>query len=102
MLKTNQFSIQECVDKVLNLLVEKGVVPKDIYSDVKELFVPSRKLEAIKTEAEKLPSLAINEVDLQWIQVLSEGWATPLSGFMTEKEYLQCLHFGCLLDGTFS
>ena len=30
--------------------------------------------------------------------MLSEGWATPLTGFMREKEYLQCLHFGCLLD----
>ena len=32
-------------------------------------------------------------------QVLAEGWATPLDGFMREKEYLQCLHFGCLLSG---
>ena len=31
-------------------------------------------------------------------QVLSEGWATPLTGFMREREYLQCLHFGSLLD----
>ena len=38
-------------------------------------------------------------MDLQWIQVLSEGWATPLSGFMRETEYLQCLHFGCLMKG---
>ena len=33
------------------------------------------------------------------LQVLAEGWATPLTGFMREREYLQCLHFGCLLDG---
>jgi len=33
--------------------------------------------------------------------VLSEGWATPLSGFMRETEYLQCLHFGCLMKGNF-
>ena len=32
------------------------------------------------------------------IQVLSEGWATPLTGFMREREYLQCLHFGSLHD----
>ena len=36
---------------------------------------------------------------MQWVQVLAEGWATPLSGFMREREYLQCQHFGCLLDG---
>ena len=33
------------------------------------------------------------------MQVLSEGWATPLNGFMREREYLQCQHFGLLLDG---
>ena len=33
------------------------------------------------------------------MQVLSEGWATPLTGFMREREYLQCLYFGSLLDG---
>ena len=31
--------------------------------------------------------------------ISAEGWATPLSGFMSECEYLQCLHFGDLLDG---
>ena len=31
-------------------------------------------------------------------QVLAEGWASPLKGFMCEEEYLQCLHFNCLLD----
>ena len=32
-------------------------------------------------------------------QVLTEGWATPLTGFMREREFLQCQHFGCLMDG---
>jgi len=39
-------------------------------------------------------------VDLEWAQVLSEGWAAPLTGFMTERQYLQCQHFGYLLTGT--
>jgi len=30
--------------------------------------------------------------------VLAEGWATPLDGFMRERQYLQALHFGQLLD----
>lgn len=40
-------------------------------------------------EANSLPSLEITEVELQWVQVLSEGWAYPLKGFMREDEYLQ-------------
>jgi len=38
-------------------------------------------------------------LDLQWVQVLAEGWASPLKGFMREREFLQVLHFGNLLDG---
>jgi hypothetical protein len=48
-----------------------------------------------------LPSLVM--IPLLWsflymLQVLGEGWAHPLTGFMGEKEYLQCQHFNCLLD----
>jgi 3'-phosphoadenosine 5'-phosphosulfate synthase len=35
--------------------------------------------------------LEINELDLQWVQVLSEGWATPLTGFMREDQFLQVI-----------
>ncbi len=54
------------------------------------------------SEAETLPKLNITKLDCQWLQVLSEGWATPLSGFMREREFLQCQHFGCLQDGCVS
>ena len=30
--------------------------------------------------------------------MLSEGWASPLTGFMREKELLRCMHFATLLD----
>lgn len=34
------------------------------------------------------------------LQVLSEGWASPLKGFMREDEFLQTLHFNCIfVDG---
>lgn len=42
-----------------------------------------------RMEAETLPALEITKIDLQWVQVLSEGWASPLRGFMREREYLQ-------------
>jgi len=43
--------------------------------------------------------VCVLQLDLQWVQVLAEGWATPLTGFMREREFLQSQHFGCLLDG---
>lgn len=33
---------------------------------------------------------------MEWVHVLSEGWASPLSGFMRESEFLQTLHFNSI------
>lgn len=54
-------------------------------------------------EASKLPKIRLSTVDLQWVHVLSEGWASPLRGFMRESEFLQTLHFNSLRlhDGSF-
>lgn len=53
------------------------------------MFVPENAIEKTKAEALLLPRLDIGKIDLQWVQVLAEGWAAPLGGFMTEEEYLQ-------------
>lgn len=66
---------------------------------VGELFVDVNAYDEVKKEAESLPSVEITKLDRQWVQVLSEGWASPLRGFMTETQYLQSQHFACLLDG---
>lgn len=63
-----------------------------------ELFVQPHRLTAAREEASSLPQLAMTKLDTQWLQILSEGWASPLTGFMRERELLQCLHFGTLLD----
>ncbi|XP_020241443.1 LOW QUALITY PROTEIN: ATP sulfurylase 1, chloroplastic-like [Asparagus officinalis] len=34
--------------------------------------------------------------NLEWAHVLSEGWASPLNGFMRESEFLQTLHFNSI------
>ena len=59
---------------------------------VVELFVPQHRIAAVKSEAESLPSVELSQLDLQWVQVLSEGWASPLRGFMREDDYLDCMH----------
>eukprot|EP00448_Togula_jolla_P009511 CAMPEP_0170615572 /NCGR_PEP_ID=MMETSP0224-20130122/25411_1 /TAXON_ID=285029 /ORGANISM="Togula jolla, Strain CCCM 725" /LENGTH=651 /DNA_ID=CAMNT_0010941317 /DNA_START=1 /DNA_END=1956 /DNA_ORIENTATION=+ len=43
--------------------------------------------------------LRLSEEELQWVQVLAEGWASPLDGFMTEKQLLQSLHYEHILVG---
>ena len=66
---------------------------------VPELFVPEDKLASVLREVTDLPKLDITKLDLEWIQILSEGWATPLRGFMSKKQYLQTLHFNHLSEG---
>uniref|UniRef100_A0A8D2QV21 3'-phosphoadenosine 5'-phosphosulfate synthase 2 n=3 Tax=Zosterops TaxID=36298 RepID=A0A8D2QV21_ZOSLA len=97
-LKTNVASVSECIQQVVELLQAQNIVPQGSVKDVLELFVPEDKLSSVRAEAEKLPAVEITKLDLQWVQVLSEGWATPLTGFMREAEYLQVLHFGTLLN----
>ncbi|KTG46953.1 hypothetical protein cypCar_00001359 [Cyprinus carpio] len=98
-LKTDSCNVNECIQQLLDLLQERDIVPVDASYEVKELYVHENKLDLAKADAETLPAAEITKVDMQWVQVLAEGWATPLNGFMREREYLQCLHFNCLLDG---
>ncbi|XP_028394128.1 bifunctional 3'-phosphoadenosine 5'-phosphosulfate synthase 1-like isoform X2 [Dendronephthya gigantea] len=98
-LKAGETSVNECVQKIVDLLTEKEILPSTIVKEVQELFVAQNEVEMKMKEARKLPEVKLTKLDRQWIQVLSEGWATPLKGFMREDEYLQCLHFGVLLKG---
>ncbi|XP_039123097.1 ATP sulfurylase 2-like [Dioscorea cayenensis subsp. rotundata] len=61
-----------------------------------ELVVPEMERAGRKTEAEAMPKVRIGRVDLEWVHVVSEGWASPLRGFMREDQYLQSLHFNSL------
>lgn len=61
-----------------------------------QLFVPESERESRLKAAAELPRIVLSEIDLQWVHVLSEGWASPLKGFMREAEFLQTLHFNSL------
>ncbi|TVU45093.1 hypothetical protein EJB05_04566 [Eragrostis curvula] len=52
---------------------------------------------ALRREAAALPHrVRLGRVDKEWVHVLSEGWASPLRGFMREAEFLQALHFNAI------
>ena len=42
--------------------------------------MPESDLATKKKEAETLKSVEISRLSLQWLQVLAEGWASPMSG----------------------
>ncbi|XP_073970867.1 3'-phosphoadenosine 5'-phosphosulfate synthase isoform X2 [Rhodnius prolixus] len=99
-LKTVECTIEECSMQVVKLLQQQGIIPTSTTenSHIKELYIPDNRLESALAEAKKYPTLEIGEVDLQWVQVLAEGWAAPLTGFMTEDQFLKVIHFNCLRD----
>lgn len=96
--KSGEDSIDTCVSKVIKTLDDNGVLKgsKAASPEVKELFVAAAEKDAKVAEAETLPKIEMTKMDLEWFQILSEGWATPLNGFMREDEMLQSLHFNCL------
>ncbi|KAK5640182.1 hypothetical protein RI129_010993 [Pyrocoelia pectoralis] len=98
--KTVNCSILDSAQQVIELLQKHRIISSDLRAvpDLNELFVPPEMLDTARAEASTLPSLELGEVDLQWLQVLSEGWATPLKGFMREEHFLQCLHFNVMLS----
>ncbi|XP_065679615.1 bifunctional 3'-phosphoadenosine 5'-phosphosulfate synthase 1 isoform X2 [Hydra vulgaris] len=97
-LKAGELSVDECVQELLKMLEKNNILPVSILSEVRELFVNNEQIPELEKEASKLEPLNIGLVDMQWVQVLAEGWASPLTGFMKEREYLQSLHFNCLQD----
>eukprot|EP00093_Oithona_nana_P007817 07817.XXX_1208_3428_1 [CDS] Oithona nana genome sequencing. len=111
-LKTVDRSIKDTMLEVITLLennvsfslksegtgFESLTFPGAANDRVSELMVAPKAKQKFAEEAQEMPSVSINTLDLQWVQVLGEGWASPLKGFMREREFLQCQHFNCLLD----
>ncbi|XP_043262075.1 bifunctional 3'-phosphoadenosine 5'-phosphosulfate synthase-like [Colletes gigas] len=88
-------SVETSTKMVIELLEREGIIPK-FREGVEELFIEDGRIEDAKMEARNLLSIDITDIDLQWVQILAEGWASPLRGFMRENEYLQCQHFKTL------
>ncbi|OMO99639.1 sulfate adenylyltransferase [Corchorus olitorius] len=84
------------------LSVRAGLIEPD-GGRLVDLRVAEWERELKKKEAASLPKVKLSKIDVQWVHVLSEGWASPLTGFMRESEFLQTLHFNCLRldDGSF-
>ncbi|GMT11293.1 hypothetical protein PFISCL1PPCAC_2590, partial [Pristionchus fissidentatus] len=103
-LQSGKDSKEDCVNNVIEFLVEKGIIPEQALTSlsvppVRELFVESEDKSALEKELRGLEcEVPLDLVELQWLQVLAEGWATPLNGFMRERQFLQALHFGQLMD----
>lgn len=106
-LETVNVPVEKCANAVLDMIAAKGLIPTrqstvataltqnnniiDSADGVEELYI-----DASDAYVQTLPKLNIGVVDLQWVQVIVEGWSSPLKGFMREDEFLKTIHFNTL------
>ena len=92
-LKTRDLKVEESVEVLFRLLKENGVLqgapqvaprglPNPDGDEVVDLHVPGHLRAERVNEAKTLPKVLISDIDLNWLQVIGEGWASPLKGFM--------------------
>lgn len=88
-LKGGQWSVDDSLSKLVDMLrrqvgmiltgwhdnldyfvaLLQHIIPIDSKQTLEELFVSPERLEEVMEEAEEMPKLTINKLDLQWVQV---------------------------------
>jgi len=112
-LPTHELTPDESADILFKKLVSDGVLegapllskaglPNPDGDEIIDLHVPESKRAAKTKEAEHLPKVLMNNMDVNWLQVVAEGWASPLKGFMREGTLLETLHFNSILVDPFN
>ena len=112
-LRTHELEIDQSVDILFRLLENDGILdgaPKlspagfrnPDGDEIVDLLVPESLRETRKKEAATLPKVLINNIDLNWLQVIAEGWASPLKGFMRQGTLLETIHFNSILVDPFN
>jgi len=112
-LKTHELTIEQSADTLFRRLEQDGVLegapkvsppglPNPDGDEMIDLHVPAELRSERMAEAETLPKVLITDVDLNWLQVIGEGWAAPLKGFMREGTLLETIHFNSILVDPFN
>lgn len=112
-LKTHELTIEESANVLFRVLERDGILigppkvsppglPNPDGDVVVDLHVPDDLKAARRAEAETLPKVLISDIDLNWLQTIGEGWASPLTGFMREGALLETLHFNSILVDPFN
>jgi 3'-phosphoadenosine 5'-phosphosulfate synthase len=96
--------VEECADIIIAELVNggylkggDGLLASPDGGEVVDLLVPESERAEKEEEIRNLMPVLLRDVDVNWLQVVAEGWASPLRGFMREGVLLQTLHFNSVL-----
>lgn len=115
-LPNQQLSVEECVSILIERLRIEGVLiggptdpsglplpPGYVNGWLEDqLVLTGAAASAARAQAETLHAKArLTDIDVNWLHVISEGWAAPLRGFMREGPLLQALHFNSILIDPF-
>ena len=112
-LRTHELEIEQSADILFRRLEMDGILqgapklsppglPNPDGDEVVDLHVPEHLRAARVEEAMTLPKVLITDLDLNWLQTVGEGWASPLKGFMREGTLLEVLHFNSILVDPFN
>jgi 3'-phosphoadenosine 5'-phosphosulfate synthase len=93
---TGNLTLDGASQVVINDMIERGVLskltkPRVVQSLVKE---DAEKMAMAKT----LPRVDIDEMQVQYLQTIADGWAFPLKRFMNELELLESIQMKTVTD----
>lgn len=112
-LKTHELAIEDSVEQLFRRLEQDGILmgapkvsppglPNPDGDMIVDLHTAPENKAARMEYAETLPKVLINDIDLNWLQTIGEGWAAPLKGFMREGTLLETLHFNSIAVDPFN
>lgn len=112
-LKTHEMTVEQSAAILFHRLHTDGILegspkltppglPNPDGDEIVDLHVPDELKEERKREAETLVKVLLTDIDLNWLQTIGEGWASPLKGFMREGALVQTLHFNSMLVDPFN
>ena len=112
-LRTHELTVEQSAGILFNRLHMDGILdgapklnppglPNPDGDVIVDCHVAPAERDAKRAEAATLPKVRITDVELNWLQVIGEGWASPLRGFMREGTLLQVLHFNSILVDPFN
>ena len=112
-LRTHEQEIEDSVNQLFRRLERDGILigapklappglPNPDGDVLVDLHVPDELKATRMAEAETLPKVLITDIELNWLQTIGEGWASPLKGFMREGTLLETLHFNSILTDPFN
>ena len=63
--------------------------PRPIFNRLLGYYAGNTTEAALLAEAETLPKALLGDIEINWLQVIGEGWAAPLKGFLREGPLMQ-------------